>query len=565
MIAYKTRKRIVWTESLGGIQAIEHQKICAIHRKDKDGNPIIYKPEKLTEMVQPGWNFSDSIMFSCGYKRFIKGRNEREIVEEFKEINVSISRQEVSRLSRLAVKSVFQIHLKNMDDVKKQIERNGGYILHIDGTVDGEYAILLVCYDSVSDVILYSIPIDTESYENVKPALQLLKDILGNPLCGMTDLGTKIRSAFEEIFPGVKCAVCRFHFLRDLGKDILENYYPALLKQVKSLGIMSKLEKLANDIEKKIDMKQISEEVQYKYTSSPSGFYGAFALTILKDITSYKEGTGYGYPFDLPILKFVTRCLYWWNYLNDKKLECEETKMILGIIKRVVESGGICELAKKVEDINKLFETLRNAMRINNDKTPLSADEPKDTPEMVHQRCNEVIATMECYLSVATMPQHIHRAIKHIIEQYRKWENYLFVPDFIVEVEGKKRTIRVPSTNNKLEAKIRIMRRLFRKHGGDKEIGKRVTDIGCDVLLFQNITNPQYLSQLFGNMDKIPYILREAKDVQTKNKKIVMRKKERENLIKSLAEMLERNQISLTPYVEELWSSVNQPNRLLAT
>lgn len=500
-------------------------------------------------------------MWSCGYKRFIRARNEREIVEEFKDVNVSISRQEVSRLSRLAVKSVSEMHLKKMDEIKKLTEKNGGYILHMDGTIDGDYGTLLTCYDSVSKVILYSTPIDTESYEKVKPTLEFLKNNLGTPLAGMTDLGTKIRSAFEEIFPDVKCGICRFHFLRDLGKDLLESYYLPLVKYVNSLRIMSKLEKLVKEIEGKIDIKQILKEVQHGYISSPSSFYGIFAWCIIKDITSYKEGTGYGFPFDLPLLKFVTRCIYWHRHLNEKKLECEELKMI----ERVAKSGEICELAKKVEEINKLFENLRNAMKINDDKTPLSADEPKDTPERIHQQCNEVIETMESYLSVATMAQHIHQAVKHIIEQYRKWEDFLFVPDFVVEVDGKKKIIRIPSTNNQLEAKFRAMRRLFRKHGGDKEIGKRITDIGCDVLLFQNITNPQYVSQLFGSMDKIPHIVRDVRDVQIKNRKMVMKKKERVDLIKCLGEMLEYNQFSQTPYTEELWTAVDQSNLLLAT
>lgn len=554
LYAYKTRKRTIYTDKLGKIQAIEHQKICPRHCSDNQSKPIIYKPEKLSEIVRPGWNFSDTIMWLCAYKRFIDGRSESEIVKDFKHRNVLISRQEVSRLSRISIKSISQMHFERTDEIKKLVERNGGYILHIDGTIDGDYESLLICYDSISGVILYSAQVDTESSENVKPMLEFLKNNLGAPLCGMTDLGTKIRSACEEVFPDVPFAVCRFHFLRDLGKDLLENNYLTMVKYVKSLKIMSKLERLLKEIEKKIDIKETLIEVESGYSASLDSFNRLFAWVILKDITSYKEGTGYGYPFDLPILKFVTRILYWWDFFSTKKSECNEIKMILKIIKRVKESAEICELTKKVMDINELFESLRNAMKINDEKTPLSADVPKDAPEIIHQKCNEVIETMEGYLSVATMPTHVHRAVKHIIEQYRKWENYLFVPDFAVEINGKKRVYRVPSTNNQLEAKIRMMRRLFRKHGGDKEIGKRVTELGCDVLLFQNVTNPQYIRSLFGNIDKIPYILRKVNNVQIKNNKIVMKKKERDGLIRNLVEMREWEQIPSTPYTNELWT-----------
>ncbi|MFN3659956.1 MAG: hypothetical protein ACK4TN_01815 [Brevinematales bacterium] len=492
-------------------------------------------------------------------------RNEGEIVKELKGKGISISRQEVSRLSRLAVKSFSKTHIENMGEIKKVIEKNGGYLLHIDGTVDGKYSTIITCYDSLSGIVLYATRIDTESYENVKPVLEKLKNNLGNPLVVMTDLGSQIRSAVSVVFPGVITVVCRYHFLRALGKDILDAYYPSLVKHVGNLRIMTKLDRLMKGIEERVDIKERLGELKYGYVSSQSDFYALLAWCVLKDITSYKEGTGYGYPFDLPILKFVNRCRHWWVRLYDKRLDGVEIKEALGIIKRVVDSVEICKLAGMVEDIKKLFEMLRNAMGVRDDKTPMSADEPKDAVERTHQHCNEVIETMRAYLSVADMPVHVHTAVKHIIKQYKKWEKYLFVPDISIEIEGKKKTIKIPTTNNRLEARFRGMRRLFRKHGGDKEIGKRVSDIGCEVLLFQNVTNYLYVNQMFGNADGITQVLRETGDAtMVKNGKIPLKRKEREEAITCLIKMLENDSIPITPYTDILWSNLDRANRLLA-
>ncbi|MEW5761172.1 MAG: hypothetical protein AB1779_10460 [Candidatus Thermoplasmatota archaeon] len=77
------------------------------------------------------------------------------------------------------------------------------------------------------------------------------------------------------------------------------------------------------------------------------------------------------------------------------------------------------------------------------------------------------------------------------------------------------------------------------------------------------------VKQLFGSADKIPNILREVREIndnqRTKNRKISIKKKGREDLIKRLIELLENNRISQTPYTNELWTEVKQSNRLLAT
>lgn len=561
MKAYKTRKRIVWTKSLGRLQAIEHQKICPNHRKDNDGKAIIYRPEELTKIVRAGWNFSDEIMWLCAHERFIKGRSESEIVKELMERGIAISRQEVSRLSRIALRDFSEIHMRRMSDIKSVTEKNGGYFLHIDGTLDGDYSVLIACYDSISDILLYAMTVDTESYENVKPALDILKNNLGVPLAAITDLGSQIRAAVRAVFPGIKIVACRFHFLRDLGRDILDAYYRPLVKSANNLKIISGLNRLLKDIEKTTGVTRILRDLKSGYISSHHDFYKVLAWLVLKDITSYKEGAGYGYPFDLPILKFVTRCNRWCSYFRNKEMKNKEIQIILKSIKRVGESEKICELAKKVADINGLFEELRKAMRIIDDKIPLSAYEQKESTERVHQQCNDVIETMEAYLSVATMPQHIHTAVKHIIMQYRKWENDLFVPDIPVTIEGKKNIIKLPTTNNQLEAIFRNMRRSFRRHGGDKNIGKKVTDIGRDVLLFQNSIVPQYVKQLFGGVSEIPNALREVTDDrEMKTRKITMRQKERDRAIKYVVDILDSvdsiEQIPVTPYTDELWNSL---------
>ena len=59
------------------------------------------------------------------------------------------------------------------------------------------------------------------------------------------DMGKGLLTAIEDIFPGVPSLICHFHFLRDLGKDLLESDYRTLRNGLKKKQDTNGVEKQA--------------------------------------------------------------------------------------------------------------------------------------------------------------------------------------------------------------------------------------------------------------------------------------------------------------------------------
>ncbi|MBA7551558.1 hypothetical protein ES705_44102 [subsurface metagenome] len=54
-------------------------------------------------------------------------------------------------------------------------------------------------------------------------------------------MGRALLSAISEVFPNTPHYICHFHFLRDLGKDLLEKEYSIIRNTLKKYGVTSQL------------------------------------------------------------------------------------------------------------------------------------------------------------------------------------------------------------------------------------------------------------------------------------------------------------------------------------
>ncbi len=96
------------------------------------------------------------------------------------------------------------------------IKRRGGYILHIDGTCEGDSPMLFTGIDELSGVVLENIKIPSEQADAIIPFLAEIRERYGVPLGLVHDMGRGILAAVATVFPGVADFICHFHFLRDI-------------------------------------------------------------------------------------------------------------------------------------------------------------------------------------------------------------------------------------------------------------------------------------------------------------------------------------------------------------
>ena len=133
------------------------------------------------------------------------------------------------------------LHKEARIKLKELIQKKGGYILHIDGTSEGASPHLISAIGEISNFVLANVKVPGESKEQVVPFLQEISEQYGSPLAVTSDMGRALLSAIAEVFPNTPHYICHFHFLRDQGKDLLEEQYSIIRNTLKKYGITSQL------------------------------------------------------------------------------------------------------------------------------------------------------------------------------------------------------------------------------------------------------------------------------------------------------------------------------------
>lgn len=105
--------------------------------------------------------------------RYIEKRQIDEIKNIFNEVyKIPISSTKVRKSSYEFLLYLGKYHYLNTKRINESLERNGGYILHIDSTCEGRKPHLLTCIDSLSKIILYSEKINSENEDEINAALK---------------------------------------------------------------------------------------------------------------------------------------------------------------------------------------------------------------------------------------------------------------------------------------------------------------------------------------------------------------------------------------------------------
>jgi len=111
------------------------------------------------------------------------------------------------------IKYLFRcIHELAFSRIKEVRDKRGGYILHIETTVEGDSDLVFFGMNSVNGWILHSKKIQSESSEEIIPALEEKKRRCGEPLAIKRYIRQGMALAVSEVFPNKPDKICHFHF-----------------------------------------------------------------------------------------------------------------------------------------------------------------------------------------------------------------------------------------------------------------------------------------------------------------------------------------------------------------
>jgi hypothetical protein len=382
--------------------------------------------------------------------------------------------------------------------------RKGGYILHVDGTCEGDSPNLFCGLDEISELVLDTIKIPSEKMEQLVPFFQRIKQQYGEPKALVHDMGRGIIAAVEEVFKGVPDFICHFHFLRDLGKDLLLDEYTTLQKRLRKFKVRPLLRQRAKYLEQKID--PACQSIEEIMESLESGTWQTTSFKNIPLITTYaliqwvfeyqRQSNGYGVPFDRPHLDFYRRLqkahrllakimdIHLRGNIKDNK----PFYQIYRTFKEVVEDKQLNELASSLERKAQVFDKLRTAMRIALPENKSGINDNGDDADM--KNIEEKVTIFREWL--ASDPQR-KKTYAKMLDQIDKYWEKLFADPLPVSTSEGVVYIQPQRTNNILERFFRGEKRRGRKKSGTASMSKLLKSLLADTPLVQNLKNAEYM------------------------------------------------------------------------
>ena len=212
-----------------------------------------FNSKALRSLVPKGGTFGFDVIVEVGLALFVRCRSNQAIMMELAAKNIFVSEREISYLGRKFIIYLALAHRESGPRLRDLMARRGGYILHVDGTCEGDSPNLFCGLDGISELVLDAIKIPSEKKELLTPLFQRIKEQYGDPMALVHDMGKGIIAAVTEVFPETPDFICHFHFLRDVGKDLLLDEYSAFQKRLRKLKVRKLLRQRAKHLEYKID------------------------------------------------------------------------------------------------------------------------------------------------------------------------------------------------------------------------------------------------------------------------------------------------------------------------
>lgn len=488
----KTHTKTAATLEIGRVRVHETIKHC-------DSCYGIYRSDEPRKLIPHGCRSGFNIIVNVGMSMFVECKNEKQIQAELKSRNVPISIRQVGYLAKKFIVYLALAHKESRSKIKDLLSLKGGYILHLDGTCEGDSPHLMSALDEIAQIVLDNIKIPSEKADKIIPFLRRIKQSYGIPVALVHDMGAGILSAVKEVFPGVADYVCHYHFLRDIGKDLLGIEYARIRSELIKYSIRPSLRKIVKALEERIETHpelDKSLDCYLKDEDKTGDVLPSVLAYILSNwiLDANSELNGYGFPFDRSHLIFYKRLKTAKRIVENLSAKKKKDRYIIllnRVIGRAINDRNLKTIVIRMEEKAQIFDQLREAMRIavSDGKKGLNDDGE-----------NGDIKTIKKAVTIFRNSDKIKSAIeknveyKKMVKQIDKYWGKLFAdPIMVTTSNGEKILIQPQRTNNILERFFRDLKRMYRSKSGTKSLNRVIKAMLADTPLVKNLSNPEYV------------------------------------------------------------------------
>ena len=482
--------------------------MTVLHCPGCPGAPAFHS-EELAALVGPHCRFGHDVMVHAGEAALRRCRTAEETVAELRARNVEISESEVRDLVARFVVRLGIAHAEAAPRIREHLRMVGGYILHLDSTCKGGSAHLLTGIDELSGFVLLNAKVPSESALLVGAFLHDVVARFGPPVAVSCDMSAGILAAVAAQLRHTPVFICHFHFLRDLGKDLMAEDYAVIRNRLRHHGLKAELKRMQRELRDvaRTDagaLEKLLRRVENRNTGVAAGaevphraLLGGFVTSILE---AECEGDGCGFPFDRPHLLFLRQAQTVLRSVEALRLHAPmrppERKLygrFADALRPTCSDRALKRAADALEDKAKVFDRLRVAMRIaqpgagkglndDGDNAPIATIE-HDVNGFIHDlRENRKLMLRDEYHA--------------LLAQIDKYSEKLFADPIQVQTPSGVRIIQPQRTNNILERFFRRLNRQGCKRTGQRPTAKSIDNMLPDTPLVANLDNPDYVELL---------------------------------------------------------------------
>jgi len=498
-------------------------KRCVWHH---DNHPIqIYRSRQLAQLVAPRQKYGFDVLAKVGMLRYLECRQRREIQEYFeKNYDLYIPDGSIQELIVRFADTMAALHEYHISRLRQMLEASGGYVLHVDGTCEEGSQIHFACLIEPGPIVLWSAKIASENALQIGTVLQEVETRFGRPAATMADLSGSIHKAVLAQWPGIPFFYCHWHFLADIGRDLLTESYQRLRNHLRRREIRAKLRQLAKKIDKALGDQKSQARWICQHLETPGVLKtqdrSLKAVAIAAGMTEWilsasAEGNGRGFPFDLPHLSLYLRVKRARDILDKDILvhlkgrtpPGEKLLMgLYGILDTFLQSRKLHQTVQQLQESDALFTCLREALRLaaKDSVKGISGTPRFSNPAQARQAEAEIRRFRQdlCLEKKKQISNTKRKGIDLILHHLDKYWDGLF-GHCLVLGDTEQRYLMVQRTNNMSEQFFRSVKRFIRRITGKKKLSREVNALRGQAFLIFNLKIPAYVKLVCGSLDNL--------------------------------------------------------------
>ena len=462
----------------------------------------VFQDPALSRWVAHGCRTAWDVLVFVGRRLFLDCHGIAQIRAELLARDVPVSESQIAKLGQKFILYLALAHRRATPRIKQAMSLSGGYILHLDALHQDDAPALMSGIDGLSRLVLANVKLPSEKTERIAPFLRRIRSQYGDPIACVHDMGTGICKALDTVFPGIRDFVCHFHFLRDVGKDLLEPSYRKLRSCFRKHAFTTGLSALARQARQRL-VKAADAAGACGYGPAgkriePAGIAYALSLWCLQ---AKRSGDGYGFPFDRPLLAVADRV---WHLVDTlpallqvlPSVDSADRRLFFRFSRKVLDVAAESDFQEAVDELHwrcKLFDRLRRCMRIAEPGGRNGLNDNGDNASM--NRIRDGVGKFRRRLDTEEKLKN-DPLCKKMAEQIDKYADKLFADPIQVQSPAGPTTVYPQRTNNILEQFFRRLRRDHRRRTGDNRMNRALQAMLADTPLVKNLSNPDYMELL---------------------------------------------------------------------